>query len=229
MFRLLFWPRAVFSLLWIIGTGTDFVAHEPDGGFVIDFPPGSGKELFRPPLQTEGRHVVDALGKRFKLASVNWYGASDENYIPGGLDIGHRSEIARTIWRIGFNSVRLPYSDEVVLKNPWIPGRLLAANKDLVGKRVLDILEAVVNSLTDAGLGVVFNNHITQSTWCCGANPCDAAWYNDYLGPICRVWQSEEQWLENWQIVMAPFVTNSLVISADLRNEVRFFNTFLEI
>lgn len=200
---------------------SNFLVPQPDGELVVDFPPYSDAELFRPPLAARGRHVVDALGKRFKLASVNWYGASDENYIPGGLDVRHRSEIAETIRRLGFNSVRLPYSDELVLKNPWIPAPLLAANKDLVGKRALDVFEAVANSLTDEGLAVIVNNHITQSAWCCGANPCDAAWHNDYLGPICRVWQSEDQWLENWQIVMTPFVNNSRVIGADLRNEVR--------
>ena len=198
-----------------------FVIHEPEGGYDVKFPPDDGKELFIPPLRAEGRNVMDASGKRFKLASVNWYGASDEHYIPGGLDVRHRSEIAKTIRQMGFNSVRLPYSDELIMTNPWIPATRLSANKDLVGKRALVVFEAVVNALTDAGLAVIVNNHITQSAWCCGVNPCDAAWYNDYLGPICRVWQSEEQWLENWQTVMAPFVNNSRVIAADLRNEVR--------
>ena len=52
---------------------------QPAGGFVVDFPPYSHAELFKLPLRIKGRHVVDAKGKRFKLASVNWYGASDEN------------------------------------------------------------------------------------------------------------------------------------------------------
>ena len=208
------------SLTFFQRSATDFVVNEPPGGYDIKFPPDDGRELFRPPLRTEGRHVVDALGKRFKLASVNWYGASDEHYIPGGLDVRHRSQIARMIRQMGFNSVRLPYSDELVLTNPQIPATRLSANEDLVGRSALQVFEAVVNALTDAGLAVIINNHITQSTWCCGANPCDAAWYNDYLGSVCRVWQSEEQWMENWQTVMAPFVNNSRVIGADLRNEV---------
>lgn len=208
---------------------TNFVVNEPEGGYDIHFPPDDGQDLFTPPLKTEGRNVIDALGKRFKFASVNWYGASDEFYIPGGLDIRHRSEIAKTIRRMGFNSVRLPYSDEVVLTNPWIPHHRLSANKDLVGKRGLEVFEAVVNALTDAGLAVIVNNHITQSAWCCGANPCDTAWYNDHLGPVCRVWQSEKQWLDNWQIMMTPFVNNSRVIGADLRNEVRLSALFSNV
>lgn len=187
--------------------------------------PGSSndmsKPLFSPPLSTSGRHIIDSRGLRFKLAAVNWYGASDALFIPGGLDVRHRSKIAELVRRLGFNGVRLPYSDEMVRSNPSIPARLLAANPDLIGARALDVYEAVVQSLTDVGLAVIVNNHITQARWCCDANPCDAAWANDYLGPICRVKQTEEQWLENWETIMTRFVNNSRVVGADLRNEVR--------
>lgn len=173
------------------------------------------------PLRTRGRDVVDARGERFKLASVNWYGASDELFVPGGLDIQHRSKIAETIKRLGFNSVRLPYADELVTANPIIEAHLVTANPDLIGLRALDILEAVVTALTDAGVAVIVNNHITSATWCCGADPCDAGWANDHLGPLCRVKQTEDEWIQHWETVMLPLVDNPLVIGVDLRNEVR--------
>lgn len=174
------------------------------------------------PLRTRGRDVVDAHGRRFKLASVNWYGASDELFIPGGLDIKHRDEIAQIIRRMGFNSVRLPYADEMVVTNPVVLPHLLSANPDLVGRRALDILEAVVESLTREGIAVIVNNHITSATWCCGADPCDAGWANDHLpAMMCRVRQTEEEWIQHWEEVMGKFVRNPLVIGADLRNEVR--------
>ncbi|KAK0734447.1 glycoside hydrolase superfamily [Lasiosphaeria miniovina] len=173
------------------------------------------------PLRTKGRDIVDKNGRRFKLSAVNWYGASDELFIPGGLDVQHRDRIALTIRHLGFNSVRLPYADEMVISNPHILPHLLAANKDLVGLPALKIFEAVVKSLTDAGLAVIINNHITHATWCCGADPCDAGWANDHLGPICRIRQTEDEWIDHWRQIMAPFVDNPLVIGADLRNEVR--------
>lgn len=123
------------------------------------------------PLSTKGRNVVDQEGRRFKLSSVNWYGASDELFIPGGLDVVHRTQIARTIKRLGFNSVRLPYSDEMVITNPLIPTHLLSANPDLEGLRALDIFEASVTALTDEGIAVIINDHITSAQWCCGAVP----------------------------------------------------------
>ncbi|OAA73240.1 Glycoside hydrolase, subgroup, catalytic core [Cordyceps fumosorosea ARSEF 2679] len=173
------------------------------------------------PLRTRGRYIVDSAGDRFQLLSVNWYGASDELFVPGGLEVRHRDDIARTIRRLGFNSVRLPYADELVVRNPVISAELVAANPDLAGLRALDVLEAVVAALTGAGLAVVVNNHITRATWCCGADPCDAGWANDHLGGLCAVRQTEEGWIRNWEEVMGRFRGDPLVVGVDLRNEVR--------
>ncbi|RFU30119.1 hypothetical protein B7463_g6225, partial [Scytalidium lignicola] len=215
---LLFFFRARHQVSLQLGVAYFQVQH-PERLLV---PEGSENNLLlHPPLHTNGRDIVDARNRRFKLSSVNWYGASDYLFVPGGLDLQHRDDISKTIKKLGFNSVRLPYSDEMVMDNPLIPAHLLAANGDLVGARALDVYVAVVNSLTDAGIAVIVNNHITQATWCCGANLCDAAWRNDYLGPVCRVSMSESQWLANWETIMMFFFNNSLVIGADLRNEVR--------
>lgn len=183
--------------------------------------PASFLPSYALPLCTRGRDVVDARGRRFKLASVNWYGGSDVLYIPSGLDVRHRSDIARTIRRLGFNSVRLPYSDELVMKDPPVADALLSANPDLVGSSALDVFEAVVRALTAEGIGVIVNNHITSAAWCCGADPCDAGWQNDHLGRLCRVSQTEEDWIAHWETLMRRVADDPYVIGADLRNEVR--------
>ncbi|KAK4144720.1 endoglucanase [Dichotomopilus funicola] len=219
---LLYLYRAESRLLipWVPDTSARLFAQRPLPPPLDDIFLSSSEYTL--PLRTRGRDVVDARGRRFKLASVNWYGASDELFIPGGLDIKHRDEIARIIRRMGFNSVRLPYSDEMVVANPVVLPHLLSANPDLVGRRALDILEAVVESLTREGIAVIVNNHITSATWCCGADPCDAGWANDHLpAMMCRVRQTEEEWIQHWEEVMRKFVRNPLVIGADLRNEVR--------
>ncbi|KAF3901612.1 Endoglucanase [Orbilia brochopaga] len=250
-------------------------------------PEAQREPLFRLPLRTYRRNIVDARGERVKLMSTNWYGASDEDFVPGGLDIRHRKEIVATIREMGFNSVRLPYSDEMVMTNPDVPVKFWARNTDLLedtslrrsqrlkserGQRMrsplsdgtddghmdtdeegngrqnsrtagpdisssnkinikndiknitikaLDIFDAVIEALTDEGIAVIVNNHITQARWCCDANLCDATWANDYLGKVCRIQQTEEQWIQNWEQVMRPHVDNPLVIGADLRNENR--------
>lgn len=173
------------------------------------------------PLHTSGRYIVDTNGTRVRLFSVNWYGASDGGFVPGGLDVRHRDGIAMTIKKLGFNSVRLPYADEMVYKNPTIDATLLSANPDLVGQSALQVYAAVVKAMTDVGLFVIINNHITQARWCCDANVCDGLWKNDHWGPFCRIRQTEETWIRNLETVMLPHISDPYVIGVDLRNEIR--------
>ncbi|KAI0136555.1 endoglucanase E1 [Xylariales sp. AK1849] len=216
-FHYLWKAEAALNQPWVPDPGARLFAQRPLPPPI----PDAGIASYALPLSTRGRDVVDTQKRRFKLASVNWYGASDELFIPGGLDVKHRSVIAQTIRNLGFNSVRLPYADEMVIVNPHVLPHLLAANPDLVGMRAMDVFEACVTALTDAGIAVIINNHITTATWCCGADPCDAGWANSHLGPICRISQSEEDWIQHWETVMERFVDNPHVIGADLRNEVR--------
>lgn len=220
VFLHLYRAEAALAVPWVPDRSAQLFAQRP-----LPAPPDDAfldSPSYRLPLRAQGRDIVDANGRRFRLASVNWYGASDELFVPGGLEVRHRDDIARAIRRMGFNSVRLPYSDEMVVANPPILPHLLAANPDLAGSRALDVFQAVVEALTAQGIAVIVNNHITSATWCCGADPCDAGWANDHLPPmLCRVRQTEAEWVAHWETVMARFVDNPLVIGADLRNEVR--------
>jgi aryl-phospho-beta-D-glucosidase BglC (GH1 family) len=198
----------------------------PDAGLIkgnITIPYDPSLRLFNPPLKTRGRDIVDQDGRRIKLISVNWYGASDVDMVPGGLHAQNRTRIARVIRELGFNSVRLPYADELVRKNPFVDSKHLTANQDLIGLRALDVYVAVVRTLTEAGLAVIVNNHITEARWCCDGNPCDMGWKNSDLGPFCPVRQTEEDWIRNLLTVMEPHINDPLVVGVDIRNEVRGF------
>jgi len=152
-FHYMWKAEAALSVRWVPDEGARLFGQRP-----LQPPrPDAGIETYELPLRARGRDIVDTTGRRFKLASVNWYGASDELFVPSGLDVQHRDVIARTIRSLGFNSVRLPYSDEMVISNPEVPGRLLAANPDLNGSSALDVFGAVVEALTLVCFAVIFN------------------------------------------------------------------------
>lgn len=139
---------------------------------------------------------------------------------------------------MGFNSVRFPYSDQMVIENPIIPLEAISANLDLLdgfdleqgdggrgnndlkGPRALDVFKACVDAMTDAGLAVIPNNHVTNAAWCDGFNLCDSSWRNDQL-MVCKIKQTTEDWIDHWKTIMRPHIDNPLVIGADLRNEPR--------
>ena len=164
------------------------------------------------PLSTCGRWIVDRNRRRVKLAGVNWYGASDTELVPGGLDKVTVQAVAGTIRQLGFNSVRLPFSNEMLHVTRPVAAAHVAANPDLMGKTPLEVLDAAVEALTGAGLYVILNDHSTHAMWCCNYDE-DGLWYTGE--------SSEEDWIADWELVVARYAANPRVVGADLRNEIR--------
>lgn len=187
----------------------------------------AAEPAFQPPLSTRGRYIVDATGERFKLRSVNWHGASgtyngsgdpddDANHhagensgrVPLGLDRAPLAEIVAGFVSIGVNSVRLPFSDEMITDSRPVTA---VADPTLRGRRPLEVYDAVVAALTGAGLAVILNNHTNTTRWCCGVDG-NERW---------NASQSTQTWEENWLFMVRRYRDNPRVVGADLYNEVR--------
>jgi len=165
------------------------------------------------PLHTQGRFVVDANGARFKLASVNWYGAESPDLVVDGLMLQDLDAIAGSIRQLGFNSVRLPWCNELVARNPVIEPRMLTANPALMGKTALEVLDAVIAALGRAGLVVILDNHRSRGDWCCDVAHGDGLWYTAEY--------PQDVWLDHWRQIAMRYSSNPVVVGADLRNEIR--------
>jgi endoglucanase len=165
------------------------------------------------PLHTDGRWIVDASGHRVKLAGVNWSGAETAAFVVGGLDVRPLDDLAALIAAGGFNSVRLPWSDQLVEENPVVPGRYLRANPDLEGRHALDVLDAVVTALGRHGLMVVLDNHRSRADWCCDEAHGDGLWYTPQF--------PESSWIADWRTLATRYRHSRNVVAAELRNEIR--------
>ena len=175
----------------------------------------SDRATARPPLplRTQGRWIVDAESRRFKLAGVNWYGAEQKDHVVGGLDRAPLADIARSIRTMGFNSVRIPWSNEMLEKNPKVADACLAANPSLKGKKALEILDAVVDALAAEGIVVILDNHMSDADWPNGEGDGNGLWWNDRY--------PEKSWLADWRTIARRYKSKPAVIGADLRNEPR--------
>ena len=204
-----------------VDSGPAADSGDPDAGPVDAGPGDAGSadagslpvQLPALPLRTQGRWIVDATGHRFKLASVNWYGAESQDYVVAGLDQSELSAVARLIRTLGFNSVRLPWSNELVEHDPPVPARALAANPALGGKSALEVLDAVVAALAHEGLLIILDNHVSRADWCCADNDGNGLWYTAEY--------PESKWLADWQSLAQRYVSQPAVVAADLRNEPR--------
>ena len=165
------------------------------------------------PLRTDSRWIVDANGRRFKLASVNWYGAEAKDFVVAGLDVAKLADVAAFIKKSGFNSVRLPWSNELYETNPVVNSARLAANPALQGKHGLEVLDAVIDALAMEGLVVVLDNHVSHADWCCNAQDGNGLWFTDAY--------PESSWLADWTGIVKRYKSRPAVVAADLRNELR--------
>lgn len=171
------------------------------------------------PLSTSGRYIVDADGERVKLASINWYGASDIRHVVGGLDTAPIDEIVRSIRALGLNSVRLPFSNEMLhIVEPVDPSDI-AANPRFEGMTPLEVFDATVEALAREGILIILNNHTTSAMWCCFVDR-DGLWFNEEY--------SEARWIEDWRDIVRRYRSEPHVVGVDLRNEVRMNSLLLE-
>ncbi|MFJ2237249.1 glycoside hydrolase family 5 protein [Streptomyces sp. NPDC087859] len=182
------------------------------------------------PLSTRGRWIVDADGHRFKLRSGNWHGASgtwngsgstedDANHhagensgrMPLGLDRAPMAEIIAGFREIGINSIRLPFSNEMIHDTRPVTDESVAANPALRGRTPLQVYDAVVDRLTASGLAVILNNHTNTTRWCCGVDG------NERWNASRTAAALESDWL----FMARRYRDNERVVGADLYNEVR--------
>jgi endoglucanase len=147
-------------------------------------------------------------GPGYRLAGVNWYGFECNGFVAGGLDRQPLDGIAGTIARFGFNSVRLPFSIELVEKNPVVRD-YLAANPSLQGWHARDIMKQVVHALSAVGLKVILDCHRTQAGWSTQEN---GLWYDDVYA---------EEHVIHWlvDLLQKDYANNQAIIGMDVHNE----------
>jgi endoglucanase len=165
------------------------------------------------PLSTSGRFIVDAHGKRVRLAGVNWYGASEDAGVPAGLDRVGLGALAALIAAQGFNCVRLPFSLWMTRQTAAVEDIYLLANPALRGSTPLQVYDACVKALTDHGLIVVPNCHLLDFGWCCSDTDTNGLWFNDRF--------QAAMFTAAWQEVTRRYASDPLVAAMDIKNEPR--------
>jgi len=201
------------------------------------------------PLVTSGRWIVESQNhkQRIKLASVNWYGAEEADFVPGGLDCQSIGTIAAEIAKDRFNSVRLPWSNamleedpslcsDATFDEPCIDPAFLKANPQLETSDpdAMGVYTAVVQALAQQGLMVVLDDHTTDAQFAPSAG--NGVWWGgqiwaDYFScstsqPSCDWPARDHVWEGDWLRMVGLLDGYSNVIGVDLRNEPNNDNSY---
>jgi endoglucanase len=161
--------------------------------------------LVRPPLHASGGKIVDAHGHEVVLSGVNWFGLETETFAPHGLWSRNMGQMLDQMAASGFNTLRLPYSNQLFDPASKPTGIDFIKNPDLVGLTGQQIMDKVVEGATNRGMMVILDQHRPD------AYAQSNLWYTDHV--------SEQTWIKDWVALAKRYKENPLVIGADLHNE----------
>jgi aryl-phospho-beta-D-glucosidase BglC (GH1 family) len=159
-------------------------------------------------LSTRGNQIVDEAGNAVKLNGVNWFGMESTRFAPDGLHVRNYKEMMEQMADLGFNTIRLPFSNQLFDSASYPSGINYAENPDLVGLTGLQIMDRIVAYAGQVGLKIILDHHRNYAGD--GANS-NGLWYDGSY--------DEQRWLSDWTLLAHRYAGNPTVIGADLHNE----------
>ena len=163
--------------------------------------------------RTSGAQIYDSNSQPVRIAGINWYGFETTDLVAHGLSNQDYKSILQTIKNDGYNTVRIPFSNQMV----ETPGTNLnitywanfgPVNTDLQGLNSLQVLDHIITYAGTIGLKVILDNHRSEAGN--SAEP-NGLWYTSAY--------PESNWIADWQALATRYLGNPTVIGVDLRNE----------
>ncbi len=155
-------------------------------------------------LSTQGSTIVTASGAPFTIKATAWFGMETSNCAPHGLWSIALDDGLSAIAGMGFNTIRLPFSNECLAAKASnsING---AVNPGLVSLTPLQLMDTVIARAKAHGLSVILDRHRPDSA------AQSELWYTGQY--------SEQRWIDDWKMLAARYKNESAVIGVDLHNE----------
>lgn len=159
-------------------------------------------------FSTSGNQIVDADGNSVQLTGVNWFGFESSNMAPHGLWTRGYKDMMDQMADLGFNTIRLPFSSDMLHATGTASGIDYSKNPDLAGLTPLQIMDRIVAYADEIGMRIILDHHRSDS----GAGTSgNGLWYDGQ--------HSEDQWIADWQMLATRYADEPAVIGADLHNE----------
>ncbi|MEC9433776.1 MAG: Calx-beta domain-containing protein [Pseudomonadota bacterium] len=160
-------------------------------------------------FSTQGNRIVDADGETVRIAGVNWFGFESSTLAPHGLWTRGYAEMMDQMVSLGFNTIRLPFSSEMLRTSAAPNGIDFSKNPDLAGLSAIEIMDRIVDYAGEVGLRVILDHH--RSTSGAGTSG-NGLWFGEGG-------HTEASWIEDWRMLAARYADDPTVIGADLHNE----------
>jgi endoglucanase len=161
--------------------------------------PGSGY------WHTSGRQILDSNNQPVRIAGVNWFGFETSNYVAHGLWSRDYKSMIDQMKSLGYNTIRLPYSDDIFKGTMPNSINFYNMNTDLQGLNSLQVMDKIVDYAGSIGMKVILDRHRPDSS---GQS---ALWYTSSV--------PESTWINDLTALATRYLGNTAVVGIDLHNE----------
>jgi endoglucanase len=135
----------------------------------------------------------------------------DSHWVPAGLDAQRYTTIMDEVKLLGYNTIRLLLSNELVERDPVVHDGV-AANPQFRGEHALQVLDAIVAYAGHIGLKIILDDHHSAAPRPMRVNDSyEPLWYTSRY--------PDSAWIEDWQTLARRYLNNDAVVGFDLRNE----------
>jgi endoglucanase len=154
---------------------------------------------------TDGSQILDASNRPVRIAGINWFGFETPTYSPHGLWARNYKSMLDQIKSLGYNTLRLPYSNQLFDLGS-VPNSInYTLNPDLRGLNGLQLMDKIIGYAGKIGLRIILDQHRPDSS---AQSPL---WYTAAY--------PESRWISDWRMLANHYKGNPMVIGADLHNE----------
>jgi endoglucanase len=156
-------------------------------------------------IAAQNTAITDTTGKRIRLRGINWFGFETDAFAPHGLSVRNYDDMLGQMADLGFNTLRLPYSNQLFDPGSVPSGIDEHLNPDLRGLSGVTLLDAIVAGAWRHGLHVILDRHRPN------AYAQSDLWYTEDV--------PESRWIDDWITLARRYRGNPAVLGADLHNE----------
>lgn len=156
-------------------------------------------------LHTSGAQILDSSNQPVRITGVSWFGMETSNFAPHGLWTRSMSSMLDQIRDLGYNTIRVPFSNQLFNPGSTPNGIDFNQNPDLVGLNGLQIMDKLIAGARSRGIRIILDRHRPD------AGGQSELWYTPAY--------PESRWISDWQMLATRYLNNDTVIGFDLHNE----------
>ena len=185
--------------------------------FLLPVLPGQNHAYGQNWLNANGNKLYDAQGKEVRLTGINWFGFETAQLKFHGLWTRDMKSVLKQIKDLGFNCIRIPYTDAMLKPGAAIQidsygsdpyTGVTPMNGDIAHvKTPLALLDEVVKWCQANHLKIILDNHARIPD----GYLAETIWYSAEV--------PEATWIDNWVFLANRYKTYDAVVGMDLDNE----------